>query len=172
MSDNSNRLIIPKVAIDLLLSRRHSSRMAVSTRHSKRPLTMVSRIGLGVGTIVLSVNLWTGFPILALWVGSQAAGGNPLAMTGIAVTLVTLITLSAVGVRALSRISASYDRVTNRPAAVRQPAPWLLSMSAATVQPDQGRREVNAIEMIVIATVVGAFILFEVWFFFLTSPPF
>ncbi|MFZ0039763.1 MAG: hypothetical protein WAK93_00525 [Solirubrobacteraceae bacterium] len=145
--------------------------MADSTSRGKALLTMVSRIGLGVATIILSVNLWTGFPILALWVGSQAADGDPLAMTGIGVTLVTLITLSWIGMKALSRISASYDRVTNRPAAVRQPAPWLLSMSAATVQPERGRRAVSAIEMIVIGTVVAAFILFEIWFFLLSSRP-
>jgi hypothetical protein len=132
----------------------------------------LGRIGLGVATIILSVNLWSGFPIAALWVGSQSTGGNVLNMTGVAVTLITLIALSWVGVMTLTRISICYDRLTNRPPPVRQPPPWLLSMSSARVQPARGRREMNAIEMIVIATVVVAIILFEVWFFFLTSPQF
>jgi hypothetical protein len=45
-------------------------------------------------------------------------------------------------------------------------------MSAASAQPDRGRREINAIEMIVITAVVTAFALFEIWFFFLASSPF
>jgi hypothetical protein len=133
---------------------------------------MLERIALGVTTIVLSVNLWTGFPLLALWVGSQSTHGNLLNMTGVAVTLLSLVTLSVLGLVVLSRISTRYDRVTNRPPPVRQPPPWLLSMSATSVQPERGRREINAIEMIVIAAVVAAFVLFEVWFFFLASQQF
>jgi hypothetical protein len=42
-------------------------------------------------------------------------------------------------------------------------------MRAATAQP-AGRRPINAIETIVIAVVVVAFVAFEVSFFFLASP--
>jgi hypothetical protein len=122
-------------------------------------------------TFILSVNLWTGLPLLALWVGSQATGGELLNMTGVVAVVLALAILETASVIALTRISAGYDRVTGRPAPVRQPPPGLLSMSASKAQP-AGRREINAIEAIVIAVVVVAFMAFEVWFFFLatTSP--
>lgn len=145
--------------------------MAASGSLGKRVRVMLIRIGLGTATILLSVNLWTGFPLLALWVGSQAAGGDPLAMTGIVAMLLTLIALSVIGVKTLARISESYDRVTNRPPATRQPAPWLRSATAQKIAPQPGRREITAVEMIVIAAVVVAFFLFEYWFFFLASRP-
>lgn len=117
----------------------------------------VGRIVLGATTLLLSVNLGTGLPVLALWLGSQTTGGQSLSMTGIAATVVALAILEAVSVMALTRISATYDRMTGRPPPVRQPPPWLLSMSAAKAEP-AGRRQINAIEAIVIAVVVSAFL--------------
>lgn len=44
-------------------------------------------------------------------------------------------------------------------------------MRAANSVPSGKRRETNAIEMIVVMTVVAAFITFEIWFFFLAGRP-
>jgi hypothetical protein len=70
---------------------------------------------------------------------------------------------------ALAWLSARYDRVTGRPPAPRQPAPWLLSRRADTARAARPGREVNAVETIVVLTVVVAFVAFEVWFFFLAK---
>jgi hypothetical protein len=106
----------------------------------KRLLVWPGRIALGALTFILSVNLWTGLPLLALWVGSQATGGELLNMTGVVAVVLALAILETASVIALTRISAGYDRLTGRPAPVRQPPPWLLSMSASKAQP-AGRRE-------------------------------
>jgi hypothetical protein len=136
---------------------------------AKRLGNLLGRIGLAAVTAILSMNLWTGFPLLALWVGSHADGGQLLSMAGVAVAVIALVILLTVGVVVLTRVSATYDRLTGRPPPVRQPAPWLLSMNASKVQPARGRREINAIEAIVIAVVVAAFISFEIWLFFLSG---
>jgi hypothetical protein len=88
-------------------------------------------------------------------------------MGGIVVVLISLGVLMYICLRALAWLSTRYDHVTGRPPLPRQPAPWLLSMSADAVKPGRpGRRDVNAVEGIVILTVVVAFVAFEVWFFF------
>ncbi len=129
---------------------------------------MLGRIALGAMTLILSINLWTGLPLLALWVGSQTTGGQRFSMIGIVASVIALAILETVSLMALTRISSTYDRLIGRPPPVRQPPPWLLSMSASKAQP-AGRREINAVEAIVIAVVAGAFIAFEIWFFFLAS---
>ena len=39
-----------------------------------------ARIGLAALTAILSVNLWTGAPLFAIWVGSRVQGGTGLTM--------------------------------------------------------------------------------------------
>ena|SRR5947209_92543 len=130
----------------------------------------LERMALAALTTILSVNCCVGFPLIALWVGSRFAFGDPLSMGGIVIAIATLGALMAVVAKALTWLSNRYDRITGRPPAVRQPPPWMLSMRASQAQPARGRREVNAIETIVVMTVVAAFITFEIWFFFFASP--
>jgi hypothetical protein len=137
--------------------------------HRRRPaaLRMLERILLGALTMILTFNVWTGLPVAALWIGSRFAFGNDLSMGAIVVVLISLGILMYICLHALAWLSHRYDRVTGRPPVPRQPAPWLLSMSADAAKPDRpGRPDLNAVEMIVILTVVVAFVAFEVWFFF------
>jgi hypothetical protein len=136
--------------------------------HLQRPgwLRMLERIILGALTMILTFNVWTGLPVAALWIGSRFAFGNNLSMGAIVVVLISLGVLMYICLRALALLSHRYDRVTGRKPLPRQPAPWLLSMSADAATPDRpGRRDLNAVETIVILTVVVAFVAFEVWFF-------
>ena len=55
---------------------------------------MVKRVSLAAATAFLSINLWTGSPVLALWVGSQAADERALSMTPLFVVVVTLLALT------------------------------------------------------------------------------
>jgi hypothetical protein len=84
---------------------------------------------------------------------------------------VSLAVLAALGVVALARLSARYDKVTGRPPPPRQPRPWELSMNVARAAPARGRRDTNPVEVIVVLTVVVAFVAFEIWFFFLAGHP-
>jgi hypothetical protein len=140
-----------------------------STRSRRHPLVILERIALGVTTMILSINVWTGFPLLALWVGSRFAHGDALSMLAIVIALVTLVLLMTAATAVLSRLSARYDRVTGKPPVTRQHPPWLRSMSGGKIEPALKRRETNAVEAIVVLAVVAAFVAFEVWFFFLAG---
>jgi hypothetical protein len=129
-----------------------------------------ARVGLGALTLLLSVNLWTGFPVLALFIGSRAAGGSIHSMGGICIVLLVLALLMVAGVFALGWISRLYDRVTGRPVAPAQHPPWLLSMRTSRVEPERVRRETNAVERIVMLAVVCAVTALEVWYFFFAGP--
>ena len=125
---------------------------------------------LALGATLCAVNIWTGAPLLALWVGSriQGAAGRP-SMTAVFTVIVVLGLLVVALITALARLSATYDTVTGRPPRRRRTSPWLRSMRAERQDAEAGRAELGAIERIVIAAVVLGVAAFEVWFFFLSG---
>lgn len=134
------------------------------------PLVLFERIALAAASMLVSINVCTGFPLLALWIGSRAASGNIFSWIGIITAIVSLVGLASLGVATLTRLSVRYDKVTGRPPRTRQPRPWELSMSAEPAAPAHGRRKPNPVEAIAVLTVVAAFVAFEIWFFFFAGP--
>ncbi len=129
---------------------------------------MAGRIAAAGLAIVVAVNLVSGFPILALWIGSRFAGGDVISGSGILIALLALALLMVLGVTALSRLNALYERLTGRaPAGRHEPAPWNRSLRAERAVYARQRARANTVERIMIVTVVVAAIAFEVWFFFL-----
>lgn len=120
---------------------------------------------LGVLTTLVSVNLWTGGPLLALWVGSrvQSVAGQPT-MAAVGVTLAVLIVVTYLLYRALAYVTASYNEAIGRTMPRRHQA-WLKPMSGER-RSVEVRHPLNASERIVVVTVVVAVLSFEVWFFF------
>lgn len=125
------------------------------------------RFGLAALMAVLSVNIWTGAPLFAVWVGSkvQEAQGR-LSMLALFVVVVVLAVLVFLLATALSSTGAAYDRLTGRPKGPRQPAPWLRSMRAERPQQATKEHGLTGMERIMVLSVVGAVLAFEVWFFF------
>ena len=140
--------------------------MATTTAPRRGPLPRLERIALAAASMLVSINVCTGFPLLALWIGSRAANGNVFSWIGIITAIVSLAVLAALGVAALSRLSARYDKVAGRPRPTRQPRPWEISMSGGRGAAGRAQRGSNPVEMIVVLTVVAAFIALEVWYFF------
>lgn len=124
------------------------------------------RVLLGALTTLVGINLWSGFPLLALWVGSQTTGGIGLSSTAVFAVVGVLAATEAVGVFVLGKLSARYDLITGREPGPRQPLPWMRSMRAERGEDARRGRQLNAVERIVIVMVVAAVIAFEVWFFF------
>lgn len=124
-----------------------------------------TRIFLGTLTMLVSVNMWTGGPLFAVWVGSrvQAAIGQ-LSMSAVAATLGVLVLETYVLYRALSFLSARYDDAIGR-VQPRQQAAWLKPMSGER-RAVQVKQPLTAVERIVVLTVVVAVLTFEIWFFF------
>ena len=51
---------------------------------------MLKRIAMVAATAFLSINLWTGAPLFALWVGSQVVGQTALSMQAVFVVVIVL----------------------------------------------------------------------------------
>ena len=125
----------------------------------------LKRVVLGVLTTLVSVNLWTGGPLLALWVGSriQSAVGR-LSMTAVGATIGVLMVETFVLYKLLAYLNTSYNAAIGR-VVPRQQVAWLKPMSGER-RSIEVERPLTATERIVVASVVVAALLLEVWFFF------
>lgn len=115
---------------------------------------------------LVSVNLWTGGPLLALWVGSriQAATGQ-LTMGAVAATIGVLIVVTLILYRLLLVLNNRYNSVIGRVEKRRQTA-WLKPISGER-RSLEVKRPLSAVEKVVVASVVVAVQAALVWFFFL-----
>lgn len=78
-------------------------------------VVMLARIALGALTLILTVNVVTGFPLIALWVGSRFAGGDPLSMGAIVLVVIALAALLFAAFFGLSWLNTKYDQLIGRP---------------------------------------------------------
>jgi succinate dehydrogenase hydrophobic anchor subunit len=131
---------------------------------------IAKRIALAAAAAFVTVNIWTGAPLLALWVGSQAAGPSGLSMTAVAVVVVVLLALVLALTMLLTRLNARYDALTGR-VAERRVSPWMRSMRSEREESIRARHGTSAIERIVVYSVTAAVLVFNVWFFFYSGSP-
>jgi hypothetical protein len=125
------------------------------------------KVGLAIANTLLSVNMWTGAPLLALWVGARVASSpGRLTMGAFWVVLAVLAIVEALLVVLLTRVHAAYDELTGRPIEARRASPWLRSLRGEREEFRRTRVRSSALEIIVMASVVCAVLAFEVWFFF------
>jgi hypothetical protein len=130
----------------------------------------LARVGLAAAAAFVTVNIWTGAPLLALWVGSRAAGPSGLSMTAVFLVVAVLGVLVLLLVAALSRLNERYDRLTGR-TPDRRVSPWMRSMRSEREAYAQQRQGTSAIERVVVISVAAAVLLFNAWFFFLAGSP-
>ena len=96
-------------------------------REGPPAFTTLKRAALAGATAFITVNFWTGAPLLALWVGSQAVGQQTLSMGAVGVVIVVLAALVFAMAIALTWLNNVYDELVGRPRTERRP-PWLRSM--------------------------------------------
>ena len=128
-----------------------------------------TRLALMAGTALATTAAWTGAPLFALWVGSQADNGSQPAMVAVAIVIGVLAVLEFVLVLVLSVLNTRWERAAGIRPATRRPPPWYSSM--------RGERDVDVIrdrgvsgpEKVVAVCCATALIAFEVWFFFLSG---
>jgi hypothetical protein len=127
----------------------------------------LKKIGLVAGSALCSINLWTGAPLFAVWVGSRVQGDlSNLSMTAVFSVILVLSALVFLLGWALTWLNAKYDEVTGRPPEARHTSPWLRSMRDEREEHVRRRYGISAVERVVVASVVAAVLVFEVWFFF------
>jgi hypothetical protein len=134
---------------------------------SRSRFTRLKRLALVTGSALISINVWTGAPLFAVWVGSQVQHSSTnLSMTAVFSVVAVLAVLVFALAWLLTWVNATYDELTGRPAAAKRTSPWLRSMRGERETDVRQRYGVSAIEKIVVVTVVAAVIAFEIWFFF------
>jgi len=122
------------------------------------------RFGLAALMAFLALNLWTGSPLLALWIGSRVQGDQGASMLAVFMVIVCLTAFSIGLYQALKYVMHAYQEATGTLPTVRTHAPWLRSMRGE--RPDyRAAASISGAERIVVVTVILAAAVFEVWFF-------
>jgi hypothetical protein len=130
----------------------------------------LKRVTMAAATAFLTVNIWTGCPLLALWIGSQAVGNRALSMGAVGLVVVVLAVLVAVCAVALTWVNNAYDELTGRPRAERR-ATWLRSMRAEAEGHVSQRVGITLLERIVMVNVYLAVIAFAFWYVVFAGAP-
>jgi hypothetical protein len=127
----------------------------------------LKKIGIVTASALCSINLWTGAPLFAVWVGSKVQG-NPenLSMTAVFSVILVLAVLVFFLGWALTWLNAKYDEVSGRPAAARQTSPWLRSMRDERGEEVKRKYGIGGVERVVVICAVAGVLAFEIWFFF------
>jgi hypothetical protein len=128
---------------------------------------VLKKTGLVAASALCSINMWTGAPLLAVWVGSKVQGNlNNLSMAAIFSVVVVLGAAVFLLAWAVSWINAKYDEVTGRAQGARHTSPWLRSMRDEREADTRQKYRISPVERVLVISVVLAVLAFEVWFFF------
>ena len=121
--------------------------------------------------VIVTLNIWTGSPLLALWVGSRLQPQTGPSMFAVGGAALSLAVFSYVLVKTLAWLDAAYGRLTGRRSTVSRHVPWLRSMRGERPHQTKDVRELSPLEIVLITMVVIVVALFEVWFFFYSPSP-
>jgi hypothetical protein len=143
--------------------------MATEAPSQPAPGSRLKRIAIALAMGVVALNVWTGSPLLGLWVGSRVQGGGPPSMTAIFVVAVTIAVVAIALTKLLTILGGAYERASGHTATVRQHAPWLRSMRGERPQYEGERPQLTGMERILVVVVMLAAGTFEVWFFFFSG---
>jgi len=136
------------------------------TQPDSPPRHHLKRTALVIATALAAINAWTGAPLLAIWIGSHAQGGQVVSTRGVLIVLVVLSTLVFLIGWALTWLSAKYDQLSGRPKLAGLTSPWHRAKRGDRVQDIRSRFGISAPEKVVAACVIAGVLGFEFWFFF------
>jgi hypothetical protein len=144
-----------------------SPRVRTPVRH-----LALKRTAMAGATAFIAVNIWTGAPLLALWIGSQVVGSTTLSMGAVGVVVVVLAVLVVLMAFALVWLNNAYADITGTPRGEGRLG-WMRSMNTQHDEEEIIGMRVTLLERIVVMSVYLAVITFLVWFFFFAhaSPP-
>ena len=131
----------------------------------------LEKIGLEAAIALSALNIWTGAPLLAVWVGSRAVDSTQVTMGAVFLVVATLFIACLALIWALNLASMKLDELTGRKQAVRRHVPWLRSMRAERVDYERSKSTVTYLDRVIVVMVVLAVIAFELWFFIASPSP-
>ena len=131
---------------------------------SRVAATYVKRLLLVASMALASVNLFTGAPLFAIWVGSRVQGeSGSLSMTAVLSVVVVMALVCSALVWSLNRMGAAHDALIGRPATRRQTT-WMKPFNSGSASA-QGA-SLRTLDKVLVGAVVLAGLAFEAWFFF------
>ena len=126
----------------------------------------LQRVGIVAAMGIVTLNIWTGAPLLGLWVGSRVAPESGISMLAVFVIAVVIGVTAWALLQILGRLQFAYARIDGRPVARRQTT-WLKPMSGQRTRGKGGQAPaMAATDYVVVGAVILAIAAFEVWFFF------
>jgi hypothetical protein len=126
----------------------------------------LQRVALVAAMAVVTLNIWTGAPLLGLWAGSRVAPDSGISMFAFFVVAVVIGVTAWALLRLLAKLQVTHAQLTGRPLARRQTT-WLRPMSGARSRGRGGEAPpMTAADYVVVTMVVLAVVAFEIWFFF------
>ena len=132
----------------------------------------LKKAGLFALMTVVGLNIWTGNPLLALWVGSRVQGDSTQPKMGGVAVVALMIGVVGLGLaRVLTVLGEAYDRLTGHQATAARHVPWLRSMRGERVEYERERVGLSGMEIVIVAMVILAVAAFEIWFFFYSPSP-
>ena len=141
------------------------------TAPSSTRSTLLKRVAMSAATAFLAINIWTGAPLFALWVGAEVVGEKQLTFGAVFIIVLVLAILVLAMSLALARLNAMYDRLIGRPTRERR-LTWLRSYRDEDWRTEVHRQVgITVLEWIVMASVCLAVLAFVVWFFVFAGSP-
>jgi hypothetical protein len=130
----------------------------------------LKRAALLAAMALVSVNIWTGGPLLALWIGSRVQGDSGSVSMGAVFAVIACLFAICFGlIRLLAVLGSAHDRLVGLPPARRRQQPWMRSLSGERASSERKRTRVSALDVVLVVTVLVAAGAFEVWFFFFSG---
>jgi len=140
------------------------------TAQEPPPSGRLKPILLAAAMAFLALNVWTGSPLLAVWLGSKVQGEESQpSMGAYAVVILALIAFSWGLYQLLKLVMGAYQDATGTAPTVRTHAPWLRSMRGERPDHTAAAARISGAEKIVVLTVLVAAAAFEIWFFFFSG---
>ena len=125
---------------------------------------LLKRATMAAVTALLTVNVWTGCPLLALWVGSRAVGTHQLSMGAVVVVLVVLALLEGAMLLVLARLTDAYDELIGLRRSESE-LTWIRRLCAPPQAAGAQRRlELTSVEGVVVINVYVAVVTLAVWY--------
>jgi hypothetical protein len=130
----------------------------------------LKRVAMAGLTALVTVNVWTGCPLLALWVGSRAVGTGDLSMAAVVVVLVVLGLLELAMMFVLAWLTDCYDALIGlqRP---EHSATWMRRLCAPESSGLNRKLRITTLEGIVVINVYIAVSALVVWLLLSTVHP-
>jgi hypothetical protein len=126
------------------------------------------RVAIAAATAVLTLNIWTGAPLAAMWIGSKVAGAHPLSMLGVCTVVIALGILDFGLTMVLTWLNNRYRELVGLPPTVRRAIGVRMRADTESGVP---QRRTLALERIVVINVYVAFGALAIWYVFFAAAP-